>query len=106
MDSAINAANEKLELISMDEDFQRYYYLRQLALTDYNSEMEYAREEGLAEGMEQGLTEGMEKGRAEGMEKGRHEGMEKAARNLKALGISMEIIVKSTGLSPEEIAKL
>ena len=38
--------------------------------------------------------------------KGRHEGMEKAARNLKALGISTEIIVKSTGLSPEEVAKL
>jgi len=43
-----------------------------------------------------------EKGRQEGM----GIGMEKAARNLKALGISTEIIIKSTGLSPEEIAKL
>jgi len=47
---------------------------------------------------------------ARGEEKGREEGMgigmEKAARNLKALGVSTEIIVKSTGLSPEKIAKL
>jgi len=38
--------------------------------------------------------------------KGRAEGMLEAAHNLKALGISTEIIVKSTGLSLEEIAKL
>ena len=90
MDSAIDAAIKKLDFVTRDKEFLRYYHMRQMALSDYNSEMEYAREEGLAEGME----------------KGREEGMEKAARNLKALGVSTEIIVKSTGLSPEEIAKL
>jgi len=38
--------------------------------------------------------------------KGRVEEKLEIARNLKALGISAEIIAKSTGLSPEEIAKL
>jgi len=85
-DRAIEAAIKKLDFVTRDKEFLRYYHMRQMALSDYNSEMEYAREEGFAEG--------------------RAEGMVKAARNLKALGVSTEIIVKSTGLSPEEIAKL
>jgi predicted transposase/invertase (TIGR01784 family) len=46
------------------------------------------------------------RGEEKGREEGHAEGMAKAALNLKALGVSTEIIVKSTGLSPEEIAKL
>ena len=38
--------------------------------------------------------------------KGKAEGKVEDARNLKALGIPTDIIVKSIGLSPEEIAKL
>jgi predicted transposase/invertase (TIGR01784 family) len=94
MDSAINAANEKLDLITMDEEVLRYYHLRQMALSDYTSAIDYAREEG----HEEGLTEGMEKG----LEQGKIE----TARNLKSLGVSTDIIIKSTGLSPEEIAEL
>jgi len=82
MDSAIYEANERMVYVTGDEEARRFYEMRQMALSDYNSEIDYAREEG------------MEKGKAE------------AARNLKALGISTEIIVKSTGLAPEEIAKL
>jgi len=62
------------------------------------------------EGFEDGLEEGLEKGREEGFEDGLEKGIEKtkveAARNLKALGIPTDIIVKSIGLPPEEIAKL
>ena len=54
------------------------------------------------EGFEDGLEKGLEKGREEGIEKTKVE----AARNLKALGIPTDIIVKSIGLPPEEIAKL
>jgi len=98
MDSAINAANEKLDLVTMDEDFQRYYTLRQMALSDYNSEMEYAHEEGLAEGMEKGL----EKGREEGLKKGREE----IARNALAQGASIDFVNKITGLDNETIKQL
>jgi len=45
-------------------------------------------------------------GMIEAKREGRAEGMAKVARNLKALGVSTEIIVKSTGLSTEEIDKL
>jgi predicted transposase/invertase (TIGR01784 family) len=37
---------------------------------------------------------------------GRQEGLKEAAKNLKANGISLEIIAQSTGLSPEAIAGL
>ena len=71
-------------------------------------------EKGLAKGMEKGLAKGMEKGLAEGMEKGLAEGMEKGyekaqlknARSMKAAGISPELIVQITGLTPEAIAEL
>jgi hypothetical protein len=45
---------------------------------------------------------GEARGRAEGMTEGKVE----TARNFKALGVSADIIVKATGMSPEEIAKL
>ena len=60
------------------------------------------REKGRAEGRAEGLAEGMEKGLA----KGRAEEKLKNARNMKAAGISPELIVQITGLTPEAIADL
>ena len=42
----------------------------------------------------------------EGEAKGRAEGRVETARNLKLLGVATDLIIKSTGLSQEEIAKL
>ena len=50
--------------------------------------------------------EGREKGRAEGLAEGRAEEKLKNARNMKAAGISPELIVQITGLTPEAIADL
>lgn len=44
-----------------------------------------------------------EEGRAEGREEGRAEGVRESARNLKKLGIAIDVISQATGLSPEEI---
>jgi predicted transposase/invertase (TIGR01784 family) len=60
------------------------------------------RAEGIAEGRNEGLAEGIQQGHAEGRVQGKFE----TAYNLKSLGVSTDIITKSTGLSPEEIAKL
>ena len=46
------------------------------------------------------------KGKAEGKAEGIEEGKVRTARNSKALGIPAEIIIKATGMTPEEIAKL
>ncbi len=44
--------------------------------------------------------------RDEGFEDGREEGINQTARRLKAAGADMELIIKATGLSEEEIRKL
>jgi hypothetical protein len=52
--------------------------------------------------MEDALAVRYEEGKEEGMEKG----IVETARNMKLLGVSTDIIIKSTGLSSKEIAKL
>lgn len=47
--------------------------------------------------------EGLEEGRMIGLEEGKKEGMKEMARNLKKLGVPVEIIIQSSGLSKEEI---
>jgi predicted transposase/invertase (TIGR01784 family) len=53
---------------------------------------------------------GLQKGRLEGLQKGRLEGKREEAiaiaRNLKAKGLSVDLIAETTGLSAEEIEKL
>ena len=62
--------------------------------------------EGHAEGLIEGRAEGREEGRAEGIAEGRAEEKLTNARNLKALGVSAEIIMQATGLTIEEINEL
>ena len=76
--------------ITADSEFRERQRLYEKARHDEAAALRHARNEGRAEG------------EAEGMEKSRVE----TARNLKSLGVSTDIIIKSTGLSPEEIAKL
>lgn len=59
-------------------------------------------EKAMTEGMQKGIEKGMEKGIEKGIEKGYRE----VARNLKAGGASIELIIQATGLPAEEIAKL
>jgi len=65
---------------------------------------------GLQEGEAQGLKKGIEKGESQGLEKGRVEGkiaeQQRIAKELKAAGITTDIISKTTGLSTDEIDKL
>ena len=55
---------------------------------------------------QRGVKRGREEGLAKGLAKGRAEGRIETARNMKADGMSIELIQKYSGLSPEEIAKL
>ena len=69
-----------------------------------------AESEARAEGMAKGRAEGMAKGRAEGMAKGRAEGSNEAninaAQRMLADGMSKELVMKYTGLSPEQISNI
>ncbi|MCQ2145977.1 MAG: Rpn family recombination-promoting nuclease/putative transposase [Bacteroidales bacterium] len=76
--------------------------------------LEYARQKGRAEGHAEGLVEGRAEGLVEGRAEGHAEGLayghaEKSieiAANLKKEGLSVEVIAKCTGLTPEQIVQL
>ena len=78
MDSAIQKVQEKMEYIAQDKEALRAYHMREMAIHDYASCIANAEKKGKID----------------------------VARNLLSLNIPMEIILKSTGLSLEEIEKL
>ena len=69
---------------------------------DRLAELAFAQQEGREKGRAEGRAEGL----AEGMEKGYEKAQLKNARSMKAAGISPELIVQITGLTPEAIAEL
>jgi predicted transposase/invertase (TIGR01784 family) len=81
---------------------------------DNKNVLDYAMKEGMEKGMEIGIERGIERGIEKGMKQGMEQGMKKGehtkalevARELKKIGINVEHIAKSTGLSITEIEKL
>ena len=73
-----------------------------------------AAEEGMKEGMKAGLEKGVKKGRLEGIKEGMEKGMEKGeqkkqieiARKMREDGISIDTIIKYTGLQSSDIENL
>ena len=79
------------------EEYDQYRYEWKIN-NDYFNCLDYA--------IEQGLEQGREQGREQGLEQGREQGKQEVAKNLKAMGLSSDNIMKATGLSIEEIEKL
>lgn len=71
-----------------------------------NEGLKLGRMNGLKEGKQIGLEKGMEKGIKEGMKEGEKKGKIETARELKKDGVAIDLIVKYTKLSQEEIEKL
>jgi len=90
MDSAIQAANERMVYVTGDKEAIRAYERRQMALSDYNSAINYAR------------STGMKKGR----QKGRQENSLDIARKMKNAGKPLSEIQEFTGLPVETITQL
>ena len=62
--------------------------------------------EGFAKGFVESFAEGKKEGHAEGVSEGELKKARKMAKSLKAQNVAMPIIVKSSGLSEEEINSL
>ena len=94
----LDEARKRLKLDSMTKDELSAYYrhLDNIVILRDNINTERA----------EGRVEGREEGRAEGREEGLKEASLNNARNLKHLGVAVEIIAQATGLSQEEIASL
>ena len=88
------------EMIKMSRDeSERYLYLReQMAIRDKESQLQSAENRG--------RREGREEGREEGLKEGVREANLNNARNLKKLGVAIDVISQATGLSKEEIEAL
>ena len=103
----LKEAKEKLNYLKMNSDERRAYehYLDNLRIEE--DCLESAKLEGLAEGRMEGRAEGHAEGRAEGLAEGEAKGFARAqlemAKNMKAMGVSIDIIVKATGISTDEI---
>ena len=76
------------------------------AYRDIVNAVNTARNEGVEKGLEKGRQEGREEGLAEGLEKGREEERLSIARSLKQFNTPVDVIVKTTGLTPEQINAL
>ena len=100
--AAQNSVFQKLaeiaDVSSLTKEERLYYDVALRKYRDTLCVLESAEQRGLKRGREEGLAKGLAKGRAEGRIE--------TARNMKADGMSIELIQKYSGLSPEEIAKL
>ena len=68
--------------------------------------LEQGRLEGLQQGIERGLQQGIEKGLQRGLQQGIEKERQAIALNLLDEGMPMALIVKATGLTPEQIQNL
>ena len=106
----VREASEEYEYLTGDEAVQRLAFLKRKWELDYNSGMEYAKEEGtrigIKEGREKGMKEGMKEGREKGIKEGKKEKQIEIAKNMKKMKIEIDIIVKATGLSKDEVESL
>ena len=99
----LEEARERLKLDCMTKDELSAYYRHLDNVVILRSNIQTERMEGRMEGREQGLAEGRAEGMEEGLEKGRMETNIENARNLKKLGVAIDIISQATGLSKKDI---
>ena len=105
---------EEAEIAKFTPQEMREYETSKMAYRDIKNSVDTAKREGIAEGMEKGLKERMELGMAKGKQEGLAEGMEKGmnqrsldiARNMLADGVDLNLIMKYSGLTQEQIEKL
>ncbi|MDR3001020.1 MAG: hypothetical protein LBU89_07135, partial [Fibromonadaceae bacterium] len=107
-------ADSRLEYSRLSPEDRRSYdkhvdNRRSEKSTIYTAKLE-GKAEGHAEGKLEGKLEGEALGEARGIEKGKAEGKAEGilqvAKKMKAEGVDIDVILKVTGLSAEDVAKL
>jgi predicted transposase/invertase (TIGR01784 family) len=101
MDTAIQKAKDRLDFLLQDKEFLHQANLRAIALSDYTTAMNDAKEEGIAEGK----TEGREEGKEEAEKKAYEEKLE-MVKEMLSDGESMLKIIKYSKFTEEEIKSI
>lgn len=95
--------------IAYDKALDRYR-VNQIVEEDERRKNEEMRRKAAEEGMKEGIKEGIREGIKEGMEKGMEKGEQKKqieiARKMREDGISIDTIIKYTGLQSSDIENL
>ena len=101
---------EVSELINMDEVTRSKVIEKMITERDLRNQMEYARNEAIAEGHAEGLAighaEGHAEGLAEGHAEGHAEGLAEAARRMLASGFAPESVAEILQIPEEKINKM
>ena len=109
-DKVFDRLFEEAEIAKFTPQELREYEASKKAYRDIKNSIDTAKQEGkqegLAEGMELGLKKGMKKGMEKGMEKGKNEKALEIARSMMADGVDINLIMKYSGLTQEQIDKL
>ena len=109
-DKVFDRLFEEAEIAKFTPQEMREYEASKMAYRDIKNSIDTAKQEGLAEGMEKGMEKGMELGMEKGMKKGMAKGMNQKAldiaRNMLADGVDINLIMKYSGLTQEQIENL
>ena len=97
---------EEKELQEYEDILKHYRDLRNSLYTAEEKGHAQGHTEGLAQGRAEGLAQGHTEGLAQGHAEGINEGIMLISKNLKTMGLSVADIIKATGLSEDDIAKL
>ncbi len=94
----LKRARLEMDYLTGDEEIKRLEYLREKWRMDYNSGIDWAKKQG----EKAGIAKGQRKGKKAGIKQAQLE----IARELLKNHVAIEIIVKSTGLTKQEIEKI
>ena len=101
---------KKVEEFMRDNNLVQYYDLEASHKFEVEDSFNTGVNEGRASGLAEGRASGLVEGRASGLVEGRLEGLKdrsiEIARNLLNLNIDIPTIMKSTGLTKQEILQL
>ena len=103
---AIKEAKKVYDELMADEHERTLIKLREKYIRDYNTIKEDGYNNGYNDGKDAGLTQGLELGRSEGKELGTKENTIEIAKKMLKENLELELILKMTGLSKEELDKL
>ena len=101
---------KKVFEVNADEKIRARLDSQEMYAIDYNIAMGEAEEKGMQRGLQKGLEKGLKQGLQKGLEQGLEQGSRikelEIAKNMKDMGLNVEVISKATSLSVEEINKL
>ena len=105
-DDFIEKIDARVREFQDDEEIKHMMSVEDEMRLVYERKLERELKEGLEKGLEQAKKQGLEQGLKQGLEQGMELKAQVLARALQDIGISLEIIAESSGLSREEIDKL